>query len=67
MNYFIPVILGIISSVLGVYLTVNSRKCIGKKAENDPNAEGSIRKGGIIIIICGIIMIAAGIIQIFAF
>ncbi|MGN1481074.1 hypothetical protein [Porcipelethomonas sp.] len=60
----IPVILGIIAAVLGVYMTVNPEKCIRKNAENDPDAAGSIRKGGIIILVCGIIMIAVGIIRI---
>lgn len=60
----ISVILGIVASVLGVYMAVNPEKCIRKNAENDPDAARSIRRGGIVIIVCGIIMIAAGIIPI---
>ena len=57
---YIPIILGCIILVMGIFMVACPKMCTKKELRDDPNAVAKVRKSGITEIVCGICIIGLG-------
>ena len=60
MYNYIPIILGCIILVMGIFMVACPKMCTKKEMRDDPDAVAKTRKAGVSEIVCGILVIALG-------